>query len=229
MIPLKDDIRSRSLPVLTYSIIGINLLVFLYQFIFTDPHQFIRLYGTIPFEIVHNVDLQPRSPYPVYSNLIFSMFIHGGFLHIVGNMLFLWVFGDNVEDGFGKIRYLSFYLVAGLAGSFLHIIVDPQSRIPAVGASGAISGVLGAYAVLYPRARVLALVPIFFFLRIMYLPAFLFIGIWFFFQLIYAGASGTAGGGVAWFAHIGGFIAGIIFGLAIGRRNQRRQTWQLFS
>lgn len=229
MIPLKDDIKSRSFPILTYMIIGLNILVFFYQFAFTNSDHFIRVYGTIPYEIINNTDLQPLSVFPVYFNLIFSMFIHGGFLHILGNMLFLWVFGDNVEDAFGKINYLLFYIVAGLAGSLLHILVDPHSKIPAVGASGAISGVMGAYAILYPKAKVLALVPIFFFLRIMYLPAFAFIGIWFFFQLIYAASAGASGGGVAWFAHIGGFVIGIIFALAIGRKHRRRQVWQLYS
>lgn len=228
MIPLKDDIRSSTRPVVTYLIIGLNVLVFFYQFIFTNPDQFIRAYGTVPYEIINNVDLPPLSSFPVFLNLIFSMFIHGGFLHIAGNMLFLWIFGDNVEDAFGKAKYFLFYIAAGLAGSFLHILIEPGSRIPAVGASGAISGILGAYVILYPKARVLALVPIFFFLRIMYLPAFAFIGIWFFFQLIYAASPG-AGGGVAWFAHIGGFVTGIIFGLAIGKKHRRREIWELHS
>ena len=191
-----------------------------------NPDLFIRTYGAIPYEITNNIDLPPLSPFSIYLNLLFSMFMHGGLIHIIGNMLFLWVFGDNVEDGFGKIKFLLFYITAGLAGSFLHIILDLNSKIPAVGASGAISGVLGAYVILYPRARVLALVPILYFLRIMYLPAFIFIGIWFFFQLISAAASGVAGGGVAWFAHIGGFLTGVIFALSSRRRQRRRNSWQ---
>jgi len=221
VIPLKDDIRSQGRPIVNYSIIGLNCLVFLYQYLITDPQWFIMKYGTIPYEIVHGIDLPPFSSFPVHFNLIFSMFIHGGFLHIAGNMLFLWVFGDNVEDAFGKWRYIIFYIISGICGSLLHILVGANSKIPAVGASGAISGVLGAYAILYPRARVLALVPVFYFLRIMYLPAFAFIGIWFFYQLIYAASSGVAGGGVAWFAHIGGFIAGIVMGSTIKRRRRR--------
>ena len=223
MIPLKDNIRSRRIPLVNYSIIGINFLVFIYQNLLTHPERFIHTYGTIPYEIVHSFDIPPFSPYPIHLNLIFSIFIHGGFLHIGGNMLFLWVFGDNVEDALGKIRYILFYLLCGLAGSLLHILVGVNSRIPAVGASGAISGILGGYAVLYPRARVLALVPLFYFLRIMYLPAFAFIGIWFFYQILYAASFGGAGGGVAWFAHIGGFLFGILLIFVLSKR--RRNVW----
>jgi membrane associated rhomboid family serine protease len=152
------------------------------------------------------------------------MFIHGGLLHIGGNMLFLWVFGDNVEDALGKIRYFLFYLLCGLAGGLLHILIGINSKIPAVGASGAISGILGGYVILFPRARILALVPLFYFIRIMYLPAFAFIGIWFFYQLLYAASS--HGGGVAWFAHIGGFLAGVFLVLIF--RKGRRRSWDWF-
>jgi membrane associated rhomboid family serine protease len=149
------------------------------------------------------------------------MFLHGGFDHILGNMLYLWIFGDNVEDVFGHFWFIVMYFLAGLCGSLLHILLAQDSSVPMIGASGAISGVLGAYLVLFPDARILALVPFGFFLRLLYLPAYLFLGFWILLQFIYGFASlpGVSGGGIAFFAHIGGFLMGVLWGILFrGRR-----------
>lgn len=142
------------------------------------------------------------------------MFIHASLMHIIGNMLFLWIFGDNIEDRLGHFFFFFFYILSGLAGALLHSITAPNSTVPMVGASGAISGIMGAYILLYPKARILALVPLGFFIRIMKLPALLFLGIWFLYQFLLGFVSiGVKGGGVAYFAHIGGFAAGFIMAL----------------
>jgi membrane associated rhomboid family serine protease len=140
-----------------------------------------------------------------------SLFLHGGFLHLLGNMWFLYIFGDNVEDRFGHLRYLAFYLLCGLAAGASHLVLNWHSNVPTIGASGAIAGVMGAYLILYPRAKVLTLLPLFFFFTFVELPAFLFLGIWFLFQFLIAAAAAGQAGGIAWGAHIGGFIFGIVF------------------
>jgi membrane associated rhomboid family serine protease len=139
------------------------------------------------------------------------MFLHGGYLHIIGNMWSLYIFGDNVEDRLGHFRYLVFYLLCGLASGISHLAINWHSTLPTIGASGAIAGVMGAYFILYPKAKVLTLVPIFFFIQFIELPAFVFLGIWFLFQFISAAGTSAQGGGIAWWAHIGGFVFGIIF------------------
>jgi len=215
MLPLKDDNPTYRFPIVNVSLIVINVLVFLYEMsLGRELTPFLHKYGVIPVEITKGIDIPPPTPFPI--NLITSMFLHGGFMHLAGNMLYLWIFGDNIEDAIGRLRYLIFYLVCGLFASFAHIFVSQNSPIPTIGASGAISGVLGAYFILYPTARVLTLVPDPFtfglFYRIVRLPAFILLGIWFIFQffqgilsLPYAGRVG----GVAWFAHIGGFFTGL--------------------
>lgn len=220
MIPLRDDISATRRPYVTYALIGVCLFVYIHQFFNTiaDPssgNQFILRYGMIPAEVVQGRRL---------ATLVTSMFLHGGILHILGNMLYLWIFGDNVEDAAGHLLYLGVYLLSGVLGSGLHILVDPLSTIPTVGASGAISGTMGAYMVLYPRARVLTLVPIFFFLRFVYLPASLLLGFWILLQLLHGCGSAPGIGGVAYFAHIGGFGVGVVCGLVM-RRRRRRAVW----
>lgn len=217
MIPLYDDIRSSRRPWVNYLLISACSAVWLAQFT-RSPEQFdaiILKYGMIPVRIIQGQGLL---------TLLSSMFMHGGWFHFLGNMLYLWIFGDNVEDAFGHFFYLIVYLVSGIAGSLLQVLVAPYSRIPTIGASGAISGVMGAYFVLFPRARVLTLVPFFFFMRLIYIPASILLGFWILFQLLYgcSSAPGT-GGGIAYFVHIGGFIAGVLFGLLIRRRVRR--TW----
>jgi len=212
MLPLRDDIPSNKRPVITYTLVAINVLVFLYEMSLGRGVQgFIMSYGVIPQNIINGSD---------FYTLLTSMFMHGGFWHILGNMLFLWIFGDNVEDALGKFWFIIMYFLAGIGGSVAYILVSQSSSVPTIGASGAISGVLGAYLVLYPRARILAIVPIIFFIRFIMLPAYVFLGIWIFLQLILGVGSTAGGAGVAYFAHIGGFIIGIVFGLIFKRRQQ---------
>jgi len=214
LIPIKDFNPSRSTPVATILIIVACSLVFLYEIILppTIREVFIRMFAAIPFEVIHGVDIPPPDPLTPYGNLISYQYLHGGFLHIFGNMLFLWVFGDNVEDRLGKLKYFIFYTVCGISAAVIQSLVYPNSDIPLIGASGAISGVLGAYAVMFPRAQILTLIFIFFFIDVIVLPAYLWIGIWFLIQFMSAmfSVNHLSMGGVAWFAHIGGFVTGVI-------------------
>ena len=211
MIPLRDDIHSSTRPFVTYAILGLNIIVYVArnEFILGTKafNAFITQYGAIPYLVFHPVGISS------YLRIISSMFMHAGLMHIAGNMLFLWVFSDNVEDRIGHVKYLFFYLVCGIAGTLLFCVTAPSSEIPLVGASGAISGVLGAYILLYPKAKVLALIPLGFFMRATYMPSYLFLGLWFGYQLLLGFLSGAAGGGVAYFAHIGGFVAGLLLAL----------------
>ncbi len=217
MIPLRDSVRPRRTPYVNISLILLNIGVFLFT-LNLSPGELLRLfneYGVIPRAFVLSL-LQGASPEQTFLPFVTSIFLHGGWLHLLGNMLYLWVFGDNVEDRLGHGGYLLFYLAAGAAGSFAHIAANIQSEIPTIGASGAIAGVLGAYLIFFPRARVLTLIPIGFFLTTARLPAPLFLFIWFILQLLNASLAGLVSGAqtVAWWAHIGGFLAG--FGLALG-------------
>lgn len=214
MIPLWDEIPTRRLPLITIIIIFINCLVYYYQFFMVvDPNTFINTYGLIPFELTKGIALNPSTPSPIYLTILFSMFMHGGLVHLLGNMLYLWIFGNNVEDYLGKIRFLIFYILSGIFAAFAQILMAPGSKVPMIGASGAIAGVLGAYLILFPRARITTLVFFGFFIRLIKLPAIFVLGLWIIFQLFYGlselSISG-GGAGVAWFAHIGGFIGGII-------------------
>ena len=214
MIPLRDTIRSETYPVVNSCIIAINVLVFFVQLSLPQGfNAFINVYGLVPARYsVPQVSADFTTGQQVFSFLTF-MFLHGGFLHLIGNMWFLYIFGDNVEDRLGHFRYLVFYLMCGLASGISHLLLNWHSPIPTIGASGAIAGVMGAYFLLYPRAKVLTLIPIFIFFHFAELPAFLFLGIWMLFQFISAAASSVQadGGGIAWWAHIGGFVFGIIF------------------
>lgn len=215
MIPLRDDIPSRTYPFITLAILIVNVLVFMYQMTLDMQgiESFIYRTAAIPVEITRLYDIEPKAAVPLPFTLITAMFVHGGLVHVGGNMLFLWIFGDNVEDRFGHIIFLLFYLLSGVAASFAHIVIDPVSTMPMVGASGAIAGVLGAYFVLFPRAQIQTLVILPLYISVARLPALFFLGFWFVFQLLSSGASLTAEGGVAWFAHIGGFLAGIVCAL----------------
>jgi membrane associated rhomboid family serine protease len=212
LIPIRDTIRSETYPIVTYTLIAINALVFfIEQLQGRNLNEFIFTYGLVPARY----SLPEISAYFTTSQQIVAfitfMFVHGGFFHILGNMWFLHIFGDNVEDRLGHFRYLGFYLLCGLASGISHLFLNWTSQIPTVGASGAIAGVMGAYFILYPRAKVLTLVPIFFFLHFMEIPAYIFLGLWIFFQFLNATAYAGQVGGIAWWAHIGGFIFGIIF------------------
>jgi membrane associated rhomboid family serine protease len=227
MIPLKDDNPTRSFPLVTILLILTNVSVSLYQFSLGDMGNavFTMKMGAIPFEITHFADSVSPTPIPLYLTLITAMFLHGGLLHLGGNMLYLWVFGNNVEDLLGHARFLFFYLLCGVVATLAHIASAPDSRIPLVGASGAIAGVLGAYAVCFPRARVLVLFWFLIFIRVIRVPALIVLGFWFLIQLVNASADVGSQGGVAWFAHIGGFIAGVLF---IRRRRRRRDTMTVY-
>ena len=170
------------------------------------------MYGAIPAVVFGHVQLPHElMSLPAYGTLFSSMFLHGGWMHLIGNMLYLWIFGNNIEDVMGHAKFIIFYGVCGVVAALSHAIIDPQSTIPMVGASGAISGVLGAYLLLYPKARVLVLIPLGFFTQLIHVPAALVLGLWFLMQVFSGGMSlGHEGGGVAFFAHIGGFIAGMV-------------------
>lgn len=222
-IPLKDLNPRRTYPVVNTLLILTNVIVFLYQLTLT-PHQykaFVLANATIPSHVSALLNGYGSFESAVMP-LLTSMFLHMGIAHIAGNMLFLWIFGDNVEDYFGHIPYLLFYLVCGVGSDLLHIVFNLHSSLPALGASGAISGVMGAYIVLYPRAQVLTLVLIFF----VPIPAFVILGYWFLLQFV-AGVSSVgaaATGGVAWWAHIGGFLMGMmITGLTLGTRHENQE------
>ena len=209
MIPIRDTQPSSCLPVVTYLLMGLNLVVFVFQ-IQTgfDADVFFYLYGLVPAK--YTVPEMSRH-FTAVNQLIsaFSyMFLHGGFMHFIGNMWSLYIFGDNVEEHFGSLRFLGFYLACGLLSGLLHFIVHPTSMVPTIGASGAIAGVMGAYFILYPGSRILTLIPILIIPWFVEIPAFVFLGIWFLLQFLNAAGSGAAAG-VAWWAHIGGFIAGL--------------------
>ncbi len=216
MIPLKDINPSSRTPVITITIVLVCILVFLFE-IYTGKALpiLIRMFGVVPFEITHGVDIPPPDPLTPYGNLIAHQYFHGGFFHILGNMLFLWIFGDNVEDRFGNLKFFLFYTLCGVSAAMIQVLAYPNSTLPLIGASGAISGVLGAYMLLFPNARIVTLIFLGFIIDIVAIRAYIWIIIWFFFQFLNAMVSaGTASvGGVAWFAHIGGFLTGIFLTL----------------
>jgi len=275
MIPLRDMLPSRRFPIVTVSLIILNLLVFLFQgYLGTqapyrsdwtreraewaaaqleeppifDPYYayatgqrilatmpnlyeiernewFQTQYALIPAELVSGRDLPPTIPIPIWLTLITSIFLHGGILHLLGSMLYLWIFGDNVEEAMGRARFLGFYVLCGLAAALAQIAIDPGSSIPMIGASGAIAGVLAAYFMLFPRARVLTLIPLFFFLRLVAVPAVFLLGFWFLWQVISGVGSLGSSSGVAFFAHIGGFIAGLFLVFPFRKRRVPVALW----
>ncbi len=210
MIPLRDTIQSKTYPIIRNVIIGINVLVFFWQ-LAQGPYLkgIFDLYGMVP---VRYSDPGISGRFTLIEQLVpfFSyMFLHGGFLHLLGNMWFLYIFGDNVEDSLGPSRFIAFYILSGIAAVLIHLATNWHSRLPTIGASGAIAGVMGAYFLMFPRSRVLTMVPIFFFPLLFELPAVFFLGYWVLIQLLYASVSHGQAGGVAWWAHIGGFIFGL--------------------
>ncbi len=212
MLPLHDDNPTHIRPYVTWTIIGLCVVIFLWQFSLDARGGREAVYGLglIPSVLFGENHLPPQLAHaPAILTPITSMFLHGGWMHLIGNMLFLWVFGNNIEDAMGHWRYIGFYLLAGLAAAGGQIASDPSSVIPMIGASGAISGVLGAYLMLYPKARVLMLVWLGFLVTTIRVPALIVLGLWIVMQIFNATLSGGGGGGVAWWAHIGGFIAGM--------------------
>ncbi len=226
MIPIRDTIPSRRTPVVTYAIIALNVAAYLYE-LGMGPAQLQRFfmhYGIVPVRYADPTLARHFSWFEQVVPFFSSMFLHGGFLHILGNMWILWIFGDNVEDWFGRARFAAFYLFCGVASGALHVAFNWGSPLPTVGASGAIAGVMGAYFLLYPRARVLTLLPIFIFITFVELPAYLFLGLWFLLQFLSGAAAAAAGraGGIAWWAHIGGFVAGALVVFLLGGARPRR-------
>ena len=214
MFPLRDDNPTTKTPIVTLGLIAVNALIFLYQIsLGTRAGQlFVYQFGAIPAVIMGNETLPPSvAVSPPQLGLFTSMFLHGSWMHLIGNMWYLYIFGDNIEEAMGHFRYFAFYIVSGLLASFSQILWNVNSTIPSIGASGAISGVLGAYLLLYPRARVLTLIFLGFFIRMIYIPAMFILGFWFVLQLLSGSmAGGQDAGGVAFWAHIGGFVAGIV-------------------
>ncbi|MET0515477.1 MAG: rhomboid family intramembrane serine protease [Nitrospiraceae bacterium] len=211
MLPLHDDNPTAITPLVTIVLIGACVLAFIYQSSLPPgaDERFVFQYGAIPAIVFGHATLQSEIvPIPAYATLLTSMFLHGSWMHLLGNMLYLWIFGNNVEDTMGHVRFIIFYVVCGVCAALSHAAIDPASAIPMVGASGAISGILGAYLLLFPRARVLILAP---YVGTTYVPAGIVLGLWFVMQVFSGGTSlGTTGGGVAFFAHIGGFVAGML-------------------
>ena len=208
MIPLRDNIPTRTFPLVNYALIAANLLVFALQLLSVDGGEaLIQEYGVVPARSLSWVTGHPAGPYAAFLPLFTYMFLHGGFLHILFNCLYLWIFGVGVEAHFGHIRYAAFYVLVGIGSAIVHLLLNWSSSVPTIGASGAIAGVMGAYFVTYPRARVVTLVPILFFVQIMEIPAVVFLGLWILLQFVSLGWGAESG--VAWWAHIGGFFIGI--------------------
>jgi membrane associated rhomboid family serine protease len=216
VIPLRDVIPSRTTPYITVTIIVLNALAWMFELSLPREFlpEFLQFYGVVPADF--------RAP-----TLVTSMFLHGSWSHVLGNMWYLWIFGDNVEDRLGHGRFIAFYLLCGTIAALGQVMVDPGSELPTIGASGAIAGVMGAYFVLYPRSRVLTLIPLIIFWEVIELPAILLLGFWFVMQLFSAGAiaatANASRGGVAFAAHVAGFIVGIL-GVFVFRK-RRVSTW----
>ena len=240
MIPIRDDVPSRTVPFVNYALIALNVFAFVmelgmgqglerfFQQAAVIPSLFTGRDGALSVGEAIATTFDPNTGV----RLLFSMFLHGGWAHIIGNMLYLWIFGDNVEDRMGHVRYLIFYLLCGWTASYAHIWADPRSTLPSIGASGAIAGVLGAYITLYPHARVVALIPLGIILHTTQIPALFFLGFWFLQQFLMGSMSLTEEtaqtGGVAWWAHIGGFVAGLALVWLFQKRERRpvqRDDW----
>ena len=217
MIPLRDVIPSRTTPYITVTVIALNALAWFFELALPRDvlPVFLQVYGVVPADFA--------AP-----TLVTSMFLHGSWSHVIGNMWYLWIFGDNVEDRMGHGRFLIFYLLCGFAAAFGQMAIDPESTLPTIGASGAIAGVMGAYFVLYPQSRVLTLLPLLFWMEIIELPAILLLGFWFLMQLFSAGAiavtASTHGGGVAFMAHVAGFVMGAV-GVFAFKKPRQPDTW----
>ena len=223
MIPLKDDNPTYSKPVITYAILGICVLVFILQ-ISSASYQSGKLfysYGLIPAVLTGYKQLPAEiAMIAPELTLITSMFMHGGFMHLIGNMLYLWIFADNIEDELGPVKFICFYLLSGIAAALTQVFLNTESTIPMIGASGAIGGVLGAYIVNHPKAKVIVLIPLGFFSQIVKIPALYVLGFWFILQFINSSLSSSEGGGVAYGAHIGGFIFGVVAILFFNKKNK---------
>lgn len=233
MVPIRDDNPTQITPFVTYGLIITNVLVFVYELTLNEREltQFLFTWAVVPRELTESLagQLTYQPPVPEWMTLFTSQFLHGGFLHILGNMLFLWIFGNNVEDRLGHVKFLIFYLACGALAALTQWFFSAYSTVPSLGASGAIAGVMGAYILRFPKARVLTLVPLGIILLPINIPAFAFLGIWFVQQALYGVASlnapmniGMEGGGIAYWAHAGGFIFGAILGPILGLFSDRQ-------
>ena len=225
MIPLKDDNPTSGRPIVTYFLIGSCVLIFLLQLSsqsYQTGHLFYS-YGLIPSVLMGHKQL-PLDLYvvPGYITIFTSMFMHGGFMHLIGNMLYMWIFADNIEDNLGKTKFIIFYLLSGIGAAMAQVLLDTHSQIPMVGASGAIGGVLGAYLINHPNARVLVLIPFGFFSQLIKIRALYVLGFWFVLQFINSSMMSSEGGGVAYAAHIGGFVTGMILILFFNKKSIRK-------
>lgn len=221
MIPLSDENRTSRTPVVSYALLGAIVLAFLWQL--QAGNAAVYAFGLIPARLVHGALLPPQLDWaPAWATVFTSMFLHGGWMHLGGNLLYLWIFGDNVEDALGRGRFVAFYLLCGVAAALVQTVSETTSIVPMIGASGAISGVLGAYLRLFPHAQVRVLVPLFIVFYTIRVPAWVVLGLWFLFQLASSAMIQPGQGGVAFFAHIGGFLSGLILvGLLMPRRKSR--------
>ena len=238
VIPIRDSTTTRRTPIVTWTFIAVNVFIFAIGLLRGGAYieDIVMRFGVIPDVIVHGSWMTPRLEGGALGSVVTpvtSMFLHGGLLHLAGNMLFLHVFGDNVEDVLGRMRFVLFYVVCGVFAAAAQIVVNPNSTVPMIGASGAISGVLAGYMTLFPHARVVTLVPIIIFIRFIEVPAVIFIAVWFFMQLAFGylslGAISEGAQGVAWFAHIGGFLGGLFcirFFFRRPRARRRRVTFR---
>ncbi len=228
MIPIRDTAPRNCFPAINISLIVLNVIVFLYQQMLPPEqlYNFISTYGTIPANLIGSLmgifrpGFSSEAIVTASTPLLTANFLHGGWLHLIGNMLYLWIFGDNIECRFGHLKYLLLYLFMGAASQLFHIFSSPFSTTPLVGASGAIAGILGAYFILFPQSRILTLLPLGFFITFVHLPAVLFLGFWFILQLINASLQGALAGvqAIAWWAHIGGFLVGVSVGILAKKR-----------
>lgn len=229
MIPLRDDVPTRTFPIVTVILIAANVAIYLYQLFLSESAYTAMVYrwAYIPFEYTGGGQVVPDLAVPYGVTVITSMFLHGGFMHVAGNMLYLWIFGNNIEDYLGKVKFIIFYVISGFAAVATYTIFDPHSQVPLIGASGAIAGVMGAYMVLYPKARVQTLIFLGFFIQAVRIPAKILLVFWFVLQII-SGLPGlmgpSQGGGVAWFAHVGGFVFGWLY-FKLAKKRPSINTW----
>ena len=232
MIPFRGNIPSRTYPLVTVGLIGANLLVFLYELSIPESQLagFFELNGMVPSRI-REMGVAPLSTgLAVTRGTLFSMFLHAGWLHLIGNMWCLWIFGDNIEDRMGHLRFLGFYVLCGIVASLTHLAFHSGSSVPTIGASGAVAGVLGAYLISYPFARILTVIPLIIVWPVVQLPAIVVLGFWFAVQVVNGtvglGGSGSEASGIAWWSHIGGFLAGLVLVRFLARPRTRRYKWE---
>ncbi len=229
MIPIRDRNPSGTFPVVTISIIVLNTIIFLYEISLGHKLDvFLFQYGVVPLKVLYSTDIPDTTLVEAYLPFVTYMFLHGGFIHLIGNMWYLWIFGDNIEDMLGRFRFILFYFLCGIGSALVHVFLNSRSGIPCVGASGAIAGVLGAYMISFPRARVLVVIPLFIIWQLIELPAILVLGFWFFIQFFNGAAAISSiegGAGIAWWAHIGGFILGIVF-IKVFPKQRRRYYYR---